>query len=283
MVTPLLKDGSIDWKRLRDLVDFQLAEGTDGIVPCGTTGESATLTHEEQFEVIKAIVEQVRGKVPVIAGAGSNSTRTVIELARHAQQAGADAILSVAPYYNKPTQEGLFRHFQAIAESVDLPIIVYNVPGRTASNMDAATTLRLAKVANIVGVKEASGHLAQIMEILRNKPPEFSVLSGDDAITLAIIALGGDGVISVAANEAPRMMKAMVDAGLRGDFQTARQWHNKLLPLMNINFIESSPIPVKAALAMMGKIEEAYRLPLCPMREENKIKLRSVLQELTLI
>jgi 4-hydroxy-tetrahydrodipicolinate synthase len=282
LVTPLLSDGSVDEKSLRGLVEFQIAQGIDGIVPCGTTGESATLGHDEQGQVIKIVVEQARRRVPIVAGAGSNSTQTAVALAKQAQAAGVDGILSVAPYYNKPTQEGLFLHFQAIARSVDLPVIVYNVPGRTSSNIEAATIFRLSEIANVTGVKEASGNMAQIMEILRNKPPHFSVLSGDDALTLPMLALGADGLISVAANEAPRLMRDMVAAGLKGDFANARALHHRLLPLMNVNFIESSPIPVKAALAMMGKIQETYRLPLCPMREENRTKLAKVLKELAL-
>ncbi len=283
LVTPLLQDGSVDYSALKGLVDYQLEQGIDGISPCGTTGESATLTHEEQHRVIKAVVEQVRKRVPVIAGAGSNSTRTAVALARAAEEAGADAILSVTPYYNRPTQEGLFQHFRAVAESVRVPLIVYNVPGRTGCNLEPQTLMRLAEIRNVVGVKEASGNLGQIMEIIRQRPSGFAVLSGDDALALPIIAAGGDGVVSVVSNEAPGLMKQMVDAALAGDYEKARRLHYRLLPLMNANFIETNPIPVKAALAMMGLIQENYNLPLCAMRPENRDRLRRILEELELV
>lgn len=283
LVTPLLKDGSVDYSALKGLVDYQLEQGIDGLSPCGTTGESATLTHEEQHRVIKVVVEQVGKRVPVIAGAGSNSTRTAVALARAAEEAGADAILSVTPYYNRPTQEGLFQHFRAIAESVRVPVIVYNVPGRTGCNLEPQTLMRLAEIRNVVGVKEASGNLGQIMEIIRQRPSGFAVLSGDDALALPIIAAGGDGVVSVVSNEAPGLMKQMVDAALAGDYEKARRLHYRLLPLMNANFIETNPIPVKAALAMMGLIQENYNLPLCAMRPENRDRLRRILEELELV
>jgi len=221
--------------------------------------------------------------VPVLCGAGSNATSEAVDLTRHATDIGADGILSVAPYYNKPTQEGLFQHFKAIAENTDLPVFVYNVPGRTGSNITAETTLRLAEVPNIAGIKEASGDLSQIMEILRCRPPDFLVLSGDDAFAFPVMALGGDGIISVVANETPGLLSQMVEAALSGKWDEARRLHFQLLPLMDANFIESNPIPVKAAMAMMGLLEENYRLPLVPMREENRQKLKNVLQELKLI
>ncbi len=284
LVTPFNEDGSIDEESLRSLIEFQIAQGTDVVIPCGTTGESATLSHAEDHEVMDITVEYVDGRVPVIAGAGSNSTREAISLTQHARAIGSKAVLSVAPYYNKPTQEGFYQHFRTISEAVNIPIIMYNVPGRTGSNMNAETTLRLAEqVPNIVGIKEASGNLAQIMEILRNRPENFAVYSGDDALTLAVLALGGDGVISVIANEAPRMMSQMVNACLDNDLETARNLHYRLLPLMNINFVESNPIPVKAALAMMGIIKETYRLPLTPMNEGNRAKLKKILEELHLL
>lgn len=283
LVTPFRSDGRVDYERLDALVDFQLGAGTDGIVPCGTTGESATLHPEEQREIIRRVVERVQGRVPVIAGAGTNSTEEAIALARAAEQAGADAILSVTPYYNRPTQEGVYRHFRAIAESVRLPVILYTVPSRTGCHLEVGTILRLAEIPNIIGIKEASGNLEQIMELLRVRPQGFLVLSGDDAWTLPILALGGDGVISVVANEAPAEMRALVAAALAGDFARARALHYRLLPLMRGNFLETNPIPVKAALAMMGLIEENYRLPLVPPRAETRERLRAILADLHLI
>lgn len=283
LVTPFQRDGQVDYERLDALVDFQLDAGTDGIVPCGTTGESATLHPEEQHKIIRRVVERVRGRVPVIAGAGTNSTEEAIALARAAEQAGADAILSVTPYYNRPTQEGVYRHFRAIAEAVRLPVILYNVPSRTGCHLEVGTVLRLAEVPNIIGIKEASGNLEQIMELLRARPSGFLVLSGDDVWTLPILALGGDGVISVAANEAPAEMRELVAAALAGDFDRARAAHYRLLPLMRGNFFETNPIPVKAALAMMGLIEENYRLPLVPPRAETRERLRVILADLHLL
>lgn len=278
-MTPFKSDGSIDGPALRRLVDFQIAEGVDMLLPCGTTGEGATLDVQETDRVVEIVIEQSHRRVPVIIGAGSNSTAKAIAGAKRAKQLGADGVLSVGPYYNKPTQQGFYEHFKAIAEAEDIPIIVYNVPGRTGSNIDANTMLRLAEVSNIVAVKEASGNLAQIMDILRDRPRDFRVLSGDDAFTLAVIALGGDGLVSVVANEAPGLTRVMVDAALEGDFAKARTLHYKLLPLMNANFIESNPIPVKAALAMMGMIEENYRLPLVPMSPANREKLAKILEQ----
>ncbi|MBI3657853.1 MAG: 4-hydroxy-tetrahydrodipicolinate synthase [Acidobacteria bacterium] len=283
LVTPFLSDGRIDWTRLRDLVEFQISEGIDGLIPCGTTGESPTLTFEEQGEIVRAVKEHAKGRVPVIAGAGSNSTHHAIELVKQAEAGGADGILSVAPYYNKPTQEGFFRHYEAISRVTRLPIILYNVPGRTGGNIEPATVWRLAEIPNIVGLKEASGQIGQIMELLRNRPADFSVLSGDDALAFPMLALGGQGVISVVANEVPRLFSTLVHAGLQGDWAKALALHNRLLPLMNLNFIESNPIPVKAALALMGKIEAHYRLPLCSLRAENRAKLQQALREVELI
>lgn len=283
LVTPFRRDLSVDFDRLNALVNFLLERGVDGIVPCGTTGESATLEADEQEEVIRAVVSRVNGRVPVIAGAGTNSTDEAVALARRAEAAGADAILSVTPYYNRPTQEGLYRHYRALAEAVSLPIILYNVPGRTGCNLEPATVCRLAERPNIVGIKEASGNFNQIMELIRTRPEGFLVLSGDDSFTLPILALGGDGVISVVANEAPREMRALVQASLRGDFATAREWHYKLLPLMNANFLEANPIPVKAALALMGLVEENYRLPLCPPSDATRNRLKRILEDLQLL
>ena len=276
LITPFRADGSVDEKALRRLVDFQISEGIDMLLPCGTTGEGATLDADETDRVVEIVVEQSKKRVPVVAGAGSNSTAKAVHGTKRAKKMGADAVLSVGPYYNKPTQEGFYEHFRAIAEAEDIPVIVYNVPGRTASNIEAKTMLRLAEISNIVAVKEASGNLGQIMDIIRDRPPDFRVLAGDDAIALAIVALGGDGVVSVVSNEAPGMMAGVIDAALQGNFTKARELHYRLLPLMNVNFIESNPIPVKAALAMMGLIEEKYRLPLVPMAASNREKLAKV-------
>ena len=284
LVTPF-KNGSLDEAAFRALVNWQISEGTHGLVPVGTTGESPTLSHDEHNRVIEICVEEAAGKVPVIAGAGSNATQEAIALTRHAKSVGADAVLSVAPYYNKPTQEGLYQHFRTVAEAVaPLPVVLYNVPGRTSSNIAAETTLRLAReVENVAAVKEASGNLAQIMEIIRNRPEGFLVLSGDDAMTFALLALGGDGLISVASNEAPGPLSRMVDAALAGRWDEARELHYRWLPLMDVNFVESSPGPVKAAMTLMGLIEENLRLPLVPVTEKTRSRVREVLSELGLL
>lgn len=285
LVTPFTTEGAVDDGRLRDLIEYQIAGGVKVLVPCGTTGESATMSDAENELVIRTTVELARGRAKVIAGAGSNSTAIAIQKSRAAKSLGADAILLVAPYYNKPTQEGLYAHFRAIAEAVNnLPVVIYNVPGRTSSNISAETTLRLARdVENIVGVKEASGNLSQIMEILRGRPENFRVISGDDALTLAMIALGAEGLISVASNEAPALMSQLNEQALAGNWDEARALHYKLLPLMEANFIESSPGPVKAALAMMGMIEEKLRLPLVPVQEKTRARLREILVEIGLL
>jgi 4-hydroxy-tetrahydrodipicolinate synthase len=280
LVTPFKRDGSIDEPALRRLVDFQIAGGIDMLLPCGTTGEGATLDSTETERVVSIVIEQSKRRVPVIVGAGSNSTAKAILQTKSAKKLGADGVLSVGPYYNKPTQQGFYEHFKAIAEAEDIPIIVYNVPGRTSSNIEASTMLRLAGLRNIVAVKEASGNLGQIMDIIKDRPTDFRVLSGDDSIALAIVAMGGDGLISVVSNETPGMMREIIDAGLDGDLEKAKQLHYQLLPLMNVNFIESNPIPVKAALAMMGLIEENYRLPLVPMSPVNRDKLQKILEAL---
>jgi 4-hydroxy-tetrahydrodipicolinate synthase len=283
-VTPFTADGAIDEAALTRLIEYQLSGGVKLLVPCGTTGESATMTEAEDQQVIKHAIEQARGRARVIAGTGSNSTAAAIENSRIAKDLGADAVLVVAPFYNKPTQAGLYAHFRAVAEAVDLPIVIYNVPGRTSCNISAATTLRLARdCGNIAAVKEASGNLSQIMEILRDRPEGFRVLSGDDALTFAMIALGGDGLISVASNEAPELMARMVEFALAGQWDEARTLHYRLLPLMEVNFIESSPGPVKAGLAMMNVIGENYRLPLVPIEEKSRAALRAVLTELGLL
>ncbi|HEV2177841.1 MAG TPA: 4-hydroxy-tetrahydrodipicolinate synthase [Terriglobia bacterium] len=277
LVTPFRRDGSVDEDALRRLVAFQLREGIDFLVPCGTTGETPTLEHGEYLNVIRLVMQEAAGKVPVVAGVGGNNTRKLTELAQEVCKLGVQAVLSVAPYYNKPTQEGLFQHFQAIAESTDLPVILYNVPGRTSSNIEPATVARLGQIPNIIGVKEASGSITQQMDVLRAVPPGFKVLSGDDAFTFPLMALGACGVISVASNEIPAPMTRLTHLCLDGRYDEARKLHFELLPLMQVNFIETSPIPVKAALAMMGMIEEVYRLPMVPMQPENRAKLEKVL------
>ena len=284
LVTPFTADGAVDEAALTRLIEYQLAGGVKLLVPCGTTGESATMTEEEDQRVIKRTIELARGRARVIAGTGSNSTASAIDNSRIAGDLGADAVLVVAPYYNKPTQQGLYAHFRAIAAAVELPIVIYNVPGRTSCNISADTTLRLARdCENIVAVKEASGDLSQIMEILRERPDGFRVFSGDDALTFPMIALGAEGLISVASNEAPELMAQMVDLALEGKWNEARELHYRLLPLMEVNFIESSPGPVKAGLAMMNLIGENYRLPLVPIQEKSRVQLRVVLTELGLL
>ena len=284
LVTPFTSEGAIDEAALTRLIEYQLNNGVRLLVPCGTTGESATMTEEEDQRVISRAIELARGRAKVIAGTGSNSTAAAIENSKIAQRLGADAVLVVAPFYNKPTQHGLYAHFRAVSEAVDVPIVIYNVPGRTSCNIAAETTLRLARdCENIVAVKEASGNLSQIMEILRERPKGFHVLSGDDAITFALIALGGDGLISVASNQAPELMSRMVDLALAGKWDEARELHYRLLPLMEINFIESSPGPVKAGLAMMNLIGANYRLPLVPIQESSRTRLQAVMTELGLL
>jgi 4-hydroxy-tetrahydrodipicolinate synthase len=285
LVTPFTANGAVDEERLKTLIEYQIAGGVKLLVPCGTTGESATMTDEEDQCVIKLTIELARGRAHTIAGTGSNSTAAAIEYSLMAQTLGADAVLLVAPYYNKPTQEGLYAHFRAVAEAVSgLPVVLYNVPGRTSCNIAAETTLRLAgDCKNIVAIKEASGNLSQIMEILRRRPEGFRVLSGDDDLTFSLMALGADGVISVAANEAPELMSHMINLALGEKWNEARELHYRLLPLMETNFIESSPGPVKAALAMMGLIEENYRLPLVPVQTKSRARVREVLVELGLL
>jgi 4-hydroxy-tetrahydrodipicolinate synthase len=285
LVTPFTADGTVDEARMRALVERQIAGGVKLLVPCGTTGEGATLTAEEQTRVIRITVEAARGRARVIAGVGTNSTAVAIERAKAARATGADAVLVVAPYYNKPTQAGLTAHFTAVAAAVPgVPVVLYNVPGRTASNIQAATVLGLARdVENIVGVKEASGDFAQIMAILRDRPQAFRVLSGDDAVTLPLVALGADGIVSVVANEVPDLMARLSDLALQGRWDDARALHYRLLPLMEANFIESNPGPVKAAMALQGLLEESYRLPLVPVQEKTRARLRELLQELGLL
>ena len=282
LVTPFDAAGGLDEDGVRRLARRQIDAGVHFLVPCGTTGESPTLTHAEKLRVVELVIAEADGRVPVLAGAGGYDTRATVELARELAALGADGLLSVTPYYNKPTQEGLYRHFRTIAESVDKPIIVYNVPGRTACNVQPATLLRLAEIDNVAGVKEASGDLGQMCEICRAAPADFSVLSGDDAFTLALMALGGRGVISVVANEAPAEMARLVDHAAGGDFPAARAVHERLLPLMQVNFVESNPIPVKAALEALGVAAARYRLPLTPPSAAARERIEAVLAELGL-
>jgi 4-hydroxy-tetrahydrodipicolinate synthase len=284
LVTPFHQDGSIDEQAFRNLVSWQIESGIDFLVPCGTTGETPTLTHEEWLRVIEVTIEVAAGRVLIVAGATSNSTRDAVAKAQEvATRPGVDAILTASPYYNKPTQEGQYQHFKAIAEAVNKPIVLYNVPGRTAANLEAGTVVRLAEIPNIVGVKEASGNLTQIAEICSAAREGFSVLSGDDALTLPVIALGGVGLISVASNEIPREMAEMTRFALNNDWNGARQILRKFLPLMQANFIESSPMPVKAVLAMMGRIEEAYRLPMVQVRRDTRSKLQKIAADAGLV
>jgi 4-hydroxy-tetrahydrodipicolinate synthase len=282
LVTPFTRSGALDETGVRRLARRQIDAGVHFLVPCGTTGETPTLTNAERVRVVEIIVAEAKGRVPVLAGAGGYNTHDVIEAAQQMARAGADGILSVAPYYSKPTPEGLFRHYQAIAEAVPLPIVVYNVPGRTGCNVDVRTIVRLSAIPNIIGVKEASGNVTQMCEICRAVPGGFLVLSGDDALTLPLMAVGGRGIVSVASNEVPAEMARMVELAEAGDFAGARRLHHELLPLMLVNFIESSPIPVKSAMAMMGLLEEVYRLPMVPPQPASRERIGDVLRSLGL-
>ncbi len=284
IVTPFAKDGSVDKAALLRLVDTQIDGGVEAIIPCGSTGEGATLSTEEKCEVIRLTVERVAGRIPVIAGTGSNNTHATIELTKRAKDIGADGVLLVCPYYNKPTQQGLFEHHRAIAEAVDIPQILYNVPGRTATNMLPETQLRIAEECpNVVATKEASANLEQISEIAGCAPDGFAVLSGDDSLALPVIACGGKGTIAVISNFAPREFGDLVRAALAGDFATARELQRRLLPVMKLNFVESNPGPVKAVLAMKGLIGETYRLPLVPLQSGNRAKVEQGLREAGLL
>jgi len=283
LVTPFQGDGSLDEATLRKLIRRQIDAGINFLVPCGTTGESPTLTHAEHLRVVQISVELARGRLPVLAGAGGYNTAEVISLAHDLAAIGADGILSVTPYYNKPTQEGLYQHFRAIAEAVPLPIILYSVQGRTGANIEPATVKRLAEIENIVGIKEASGNISQMAAILNVVPDNFIVLSGDDALTLPLISLGGRGVISVVSNEIPAEMEHLTRLALNGDFSGARKIHRRFHPLMEINFVESNPIPVKTALAEMGLLEPVWRLPLVPPSAANQSRILGVLQSLDLV
>jgi 4-hydroxy-tetrahydrodipicolinate synthase len=283
LVTPFRKDLSLDEEALRRLLRRQIAGGINFLVPCGTTGESPTLSREEHLRVVAITLEEAKGKVPVLAGAGGYDTHHVIEMARECERMGAQGILSVTPYYNKPTQEGLYHHFKAIASAISLPIILYNVPPRTNVNIDPPTLRRLSEIENIIGVKEASGNISQITQVIQQVPEEFLVLSGDDALTLPLVAMGGRGIISVASNEIPAEMTRLAQLCLAGNFAEARAMQRKWLPLLEVNFIETNPTPVKAAMAEMGLLEPVFRLPLVPPRTENLAKIRTVLESLALL
>lgn len=278
LVTPFTRDGALDEKALRALIDWQIAEGIDFLVPCGSTGEAVTMTPAEHRRVVEITVEQVNGRVPVVAGAGSNDTAKAVSLSREMQAAGATHLLHVSPMYNKPPQRGIIAHFEKVADATDLSIVVYNVPGRTGSNIEAKTTLALAKLNTVVAVKEASGNMAQILDILADRPGSLSVLSGDDEMTLGIMAAGGDGVISVVSNATPKKMAELCRVAAKGDMAAARKIHFQLLPWMRAAFIESNPIPVKAAMAMLGKMENRLRLPLVPLDEKHNDAVRSALK-----
>ncbi|MAG14028.1 MAG: 4-hydroxy-tetrahydrodipicolinate synthase [Spirochaetales bacterium] len=283
LVTPFNKDRSVDEAALRNLVDLQVKGGVSGLVPMGTTGESPTLDHEEHIRVIEVVVDQANGKLPIIAGTGSNSTQEAIEMTKYAAEIGVAASLQVAPYYNKPTQDGFFKHFAAIAEAVDIPLIIYNIPSRTAKNIENETMLRLAEIPSIKGVKESSGDMIQVMDLILRRPDGFVVLSGDDNIGLAMMAMGGDGIVSVASNIVPEQMSEMVSTALDNEIEKARAIHYQLLPLFQGLFIETNPIPIKASLALQDKIGEVYRLPMCAMADENKKILKKVLKDLQLL
>jgi len=282
LITPFA-GGDIDHRALADLTEAQIAGGVHGVVPCGSTGESATLTHDEHIAIVREVVRLVRGRIPVIAGTGSNSTAEAIRLTRAAEEAGADGALLISPYYNKPMQEGIYRHYAAVAEATRLPLIVYNIPGRTSSNISPETMGRLSRIPNIVGVKEASGSLAQVLEVIQAAGPDFAVYSGDDILTLPIMAAGGKGVISVTANVVPKDFSALADALLARDLARGQSLMSRLLPLVQAMSLEVNPIPVKTALAMMGRCVEEFRLPLTPISAPARAKLEKVLREYELV
>jgi 4-hydroxy-tetrahydrodipicolinate synthase len=282
LITPFTKTGAVDEAAVRRLAKRQVDAGIHFLVPCGTTGETPTLSPAERRRIVEICVEETRGRALVCAGAGGYDTREIVHAAQEMQKAGADGLLSVTPYYNRPTPEGLYQHYKAIADATPLPIVLYNVPGRTGCNIDPATLVRLATIPTVVAVKEASGNVSQMAEICRSVPDDFIVLSGDDALTLPLMAIGGRGIISVASNEVPAEMVQMVEAAERNDFAIARQWHQKLMPIMQVNFVESSPGPVKFAMAAMGLCEEVFRLPMVPPRQASKDKVLGVLKDLGL-
>ena len=283
LITPFTRGGEVDIAAVRRLGRRQIDAGIHFISPCGTTGENPTLETSERLRIVETLVDESAGKVPVLAGAGGYNTAEVVQLARDMQKAGASGLLSVTPYYNKPTQEGMYQHFKAIADATSLPIVLYNVPGRTGVNIELSTLLRLAAIPNIIGVKEASGNMPQMCDICHAVPTDFLVLCGDDPLTLPLMAVGGRGVISVVSNEMPGEMARMVEAAERNDFAAARAIHHRIMPLMTVNFVEANPVPVKAAMAAMGLIEETYRLPIVPPKAESKQKIVAVLKELGLL
>ncbi|MFC1691410.1 4-hydroxy-tetrahydrodipicolinate synthase [Nanoarchaeota archaeon] len=280
IITPFDEQGNLDEEALRKLVDFQIENGVAGIVPCGTTGESPTLSHEEHNKVVKIVCDQAKGRVKVIAGSGSNSTKEAIDLTKHAKESGADASLQIAPYYNKPSQEGFYQHFKAISDAVEIPLIVYNIPGRTAKNIETTTMVRIAQLKNVIGIKEASGNICQMMDVIDQTPDDFLVLSGDDNMTLPLIAVGGHGVISVASNLIPDKMVKMVSAALDGKLDEAKKLHYQLMPFFKAEFCDTNPIPIKTMLAMKGMCKESFRLPMCETSTENKQKIKKVLNNL---
>jgi 4-hydroxy-tetrahydrodipicolinate synthase len=283
LVTPFTKNGEMDDAAVRRLGRRQIDHGTHFLVPAGTTGENPTLEMAERIRMVEILVDEAKGQVPILAGAGGYNTKEIVHLAKAMHKAGADGLLSVTPYYNKPTQEGIVEHFKAIAAATPLPIVLYNIPGRTGVNIETPTLARLAQIPSVIGVKEASGSLSQMCDVLRSVPPDFLVLSGDDALTLPLMAVGGRGVISVVSNQIPKQMSQMVEAAERNDFAAARAIHNRIVHLMQINFIEANPGPVKAAMASMGLIEEVYRLPMVPPAPESRAKIEAVLKELGLL
>ena len=283
LVTPFAKDGGVDEKNLRELVDFQIEKGISGLVPVGTTGESPTLDHQEHDRVIEIVIDQCNGRVPVIAGTGSNSTAEAIRLTKHAKDAGADYSLQVAPYYNKPSQEGFYRHFMEIADAVDMPMVVYNIPGRSGKNIENSTMLKLAQHKNVVAVKEASGSIPQVMDLCLNKPDDFSVLSGDDNLGLPMIACGGRGIVSVASNIIPAEMEELVRTANAGNFEKARELHYHYMPLFKAMFMDTNPIPIKYACYLKEMMEDVYRLPLCELTDENKDALKKIMESLGLL
>ncbi|MFP4520621.1 MAG: 4-hydroxy-tetrahydrodipicolinate synthase [Fibrobacterota bacterium] len=280
LITPFKNTGEVDFEKLKELVLFQIEKGISGLVPCGTTGESPTLSHKEHMDVVETVIKAADNKVTVIAGAGSNSTSEAVELTRHAKEAGADAVLSVNPYYNKPTQEGLYRHFCTIADTVDIPVVLYNIKGRTAVNVETDTLLRIiANSPGIKAVKEASGDMNQIKEVIDRTPEDFIVLSGDDNLAIKLIKNGGDGVISVASNLLPAQMSEMISSALNGNFEKAEEMHKKLSSIFSACFMETNPIPIKAAMAIKGMAAEIYRLPMCELRPENRSRLEKILED----
>ncbi|MCL2294674.1 MAG: 4-hydroxy-tetrahydrodipicolinate synthase [Spirochaetes bacterium] len=282
LVTPFNNDGSVDFGAFKDLIEFQIKEGITGVLPMGTTGESPTLSHEEHVQIIEMTVKQVAGRVTVLAGTGSNSTEEAIKLTKRAKECGANASLQVAPYYNKPTQEGFYRHFMAIAEAVDLPMMLYNIPGRSGKNIENSTTIRLAKHPNICATKEASGSIAQIMDLIAEKPDNFDVLVGDDQLGYPVIALGGTGIVSVAGNLIPRQMMELANTALEGNFAKARELHYKLLPFFKAEFIDTNPIPIKYMMSLKKMIKENYRLPMCELGEKEKASVKATLEKMGL-